>query len=210
MNNRIKYGMIFIGSAFTGAVISWFFTKKHYEFIVEAEIESARETYNTLAKNLAEKNQKLKDATDLSNVTKSVNYTMTGYYPTCWTNEEDLGVNISDDISEAVIELNTVLPATDAEHPYTIAPEEFGNQDDYDLLTFTYYADKVLTDDGDDPIDPKDIDKIIGEDSLSTFGEYDDYAVYVRNDKRKCDYEILLSEDPFYIKEKVDEEVQDY
>ena len=36
-----------------------------------------------------------------------------------------------------------------------------------------------------------DPEKIVGFESLGHFGEYDDDAVYVRNDRLKCDYEIL-------------------
>ena len=39
-----------------------------------------------------------------------------------------------------------------------------------------------------------DIEKVVGEDSLEHFGEYEDDSVYVRNDSKKCDYEILLDQ----------------
>lgn len=75
--------------------------------------------------------------------------------------------------------------------PHVIAPEEFGEIDDYDTETLTYYSgDEVLTDLRDNPIE--DVEGMVGEDSLSHFGEYDDETVYVRNDRRQCDYEILL------------------
>ena len=37
-----------------------------------------------------------------------------------------------------------------------------------------------------------DIEETVGIDSLTHFGEYEDGSVFVRNDERKCDYEILL------------------
>ncbi len=37
-----------------------------------------------------------------------------------------------------------------------------------------------------------DIEETVGIDSLTHFGEYEDDSVFVRNDERKCDYEILL------------------
>lgn len=36
--------------------------------------------------------------------------------------------------------------------------------------------------------------KLLGGDSLEHFGEYEDDSVYVRNDAKKCDYEILLDQ----------------
>ena len=77
-----------------------------------------------------------------------------------------------------------------ANEPYVIAPEDFGNMDDYDTVSLIYYADHVLADDDDREIE--DVDEIIGLDSLETFGEYEDDSVFVRNDILKCDYEILL------------------
>lgn len=76
------------------------------------------------------------------------------------------------------------------EKPYVIAPEEFGEMDDYETVSLTYYSDGVLTDDFDNEIE--DVEGMVGEDSLDHFGEYEDDSVFVRNDRYKTDYEILL------------------
>jgi hypothetical protein len=36
------------------------------------------------------------------------------------------------------------------------------------------------------------VDDVVGFESLNRFGEYEDDSVFVRNDRLKCDYEILL------------------
>lgn len=82
-----------------------------------------------------------------------------------------------------------VMKAMNSE-PYVIPPEEFGEKDEYDTVSLTYYADGVLTDEWDEVIE--DIDEVVGEDSLSHFGEYEDDSVFVRNDALLTDYEILL------------------
>lgn len=74
------------------------------------------------------------------------------------------------------------------ERPYVISPEEFG-EIGYDQVSLTYYADEVLTDQDGDIIE--DVDDIVGRDSLETFGDYEDDSVFVRDDRRKVDYEIL-------------------
>lgn len=79
---------------------------------------------------------------------------------------------------------------SDMEKPYVISPEEFGDYEDYERISLTYYADKVLTDENDEIVD--NIDEVVGSDSLNHFGEYEDDSVFVRNDRLKCDYEILL------------------
>lgn len=81
-----------------------------------------------------------------------------------------------------------------ADRPYVIQPSDFGELDDYEKISLTYTADGVLLDDMNEIVD--DIEEIVGEDSLEHFGEDEDEdeddSVYVRNDSKKCDYEILL------------------
>jgi hypothetical protein len=73
--------------------------------------------------------------------------------------------------------------------PYVIPPEEFGEIDEYDTESLTYYQDGVLADSDDMIIE--DVEDMVGEDSLTHFGEYEDDSVFVRNDAHRCDYEIL-------------------
>ncbi len=79
-------------------------------------------------------------------------------------------------------------------YPYVISPEEFGEFDDYEKISLTYYADGVLADDNNEVVD--DVEDIVG-DALDHFGEYEDDSVFVRCDERKCDYEILLDQRTF-------------
>ncbi len=79
----------------------------------------------------------------------------------------------------------------EVERPYIISPDEYGELDDYNQISLTYYKrDGVLADENDYEID--DVEGTIGKDSLNHFGEYEEDSVFVRNDRRKTDYEILL------------------
>lgn len=78
---------------------------------------------------------------------------------------------------------------TDPDRPYVITPDEFGEKDGYDQISFTYYADGVLANDADEVIE--DAENTVG-DALSHFGEYEEDSVFVRCDRLRCDYEILL------------------
>ena len=73
--------------------------------------------------------------------------------------------------------------------PYVISPDEFGERDGYPTVSLTYYEDGVLTDESDTII--RDIENVVGLDSLDHFGEYEDDSVFVRNDDLKVDFEIL-------------------
>lgn len=74
--------------------------------------------------------------------------------------------------------------------PYVIRPDEFDELDDYDVESLTYWSDGILTDDNDDVIE--NVDEVVGLESLTHFGEFEDDSVFVRNDRLKCDYEILI------------------
>ena len=55
--------------------------------------------------------------------------------------------------------------------PYVISPEQFGENEMIE-----------------------DVEEMVGFESLNHFGEYEDDSVFVRNDAKKCDYEILLDQ----------------
>lgn len=78
--------------------------------------------------------------------------------------------------------------------PHVISPDEFGDQDGYDEISLTYYADGTVTDDSDRAMSEDEIEETIGKDSLTHFGEYEDDSVFVRNDRLKADYEILTDQ----------------
>lgn len=77
------------------------------------------------------------------------------------------------------------------DEPYVIPPEEYGEINDYELLSWTCYANGVLTDDMDQPV--VDPEQFVGSDVLSKFGQYSEDVVHIRNDERRCDYEIVRS-----------------
>lgn len=73
--------------------------------------------------------------------------------------------------------------------PYVISPDEFDTLDDYETQSLDYFDDGVLADNIGNVVE--DIDSMVGRDSLTHFGEYEDDAVHVRNDALRCDFEIL-------------------
>ena len=61
------------------------------------------------------------------------------------------------------------------------------------LMVFVFafaFSSTVLADDMDELVD--DIEDVVGFESLNHFGEYEEDAVHVRNDRLKADYEILV------------------
>lgn len=119
---------------------------------------------------------------EIESVKKTFSKNNNGYTP-CDKDKEKMSDIISDS-GYANEEKN--------DHPYVIPPEEFGEIEGYERISLTYYSNGVLADDSDSKIDNvEDILGTVGADLKDHFGEYEDDSVYVRNDARSCDYEIL-------------------
>ena len=83
-----------------------------------------------------------------------------------------------------------------ANKPYVIKPEEFGENSEYSQITLTYYSDGVLADDNDEMLDD-DAGQIVGTDFMDHFGEFEEDSVFIRNDRRKTDYEIVRANEVY-------------
>lgn len=176
-----------------GAAGSWYFLKTVYEQRTQEEIESIKQAYadkydkNSIVKTDAfdEKDdaEKQLDIKEYSHIIKAEGYHKTDY------NAISKAV---DEGKESEIELTKEPVIKSGEESYVIAPEEFGEYEDYCKISLTHYSDGVLADIHDNVID--DVDEIVGSNYADHFGEYEDDSVYIRNDAKKCDYEILADE----------------
>lgn len=179
-----KYLMLaFFAGAAVGSVATWQFVKKKYELIAEDEIQSVKEYYRNKTVTSYEGPETSDEAVSSPDISQDLNekpdimeyaakIRSEGY--TNYSSQKEAERKVSPD-----------------ERPYVITPEEFGEYDDYERITLFFYADQILADDNDVAI--RNVDEIVGVDSLTHFGEYDDDSVYVRDDRKKLDYEILRS-----------------
>ena len=183
MDIKVTCTIAFLTGAAVGIAATWKFAKKKYEQIAQEEIDSVKEVFRRLrgeseAKSteepeveLVEENEadKTNDHVDICEYRKVIN---NNSYDNDQNYEEGAPINM--------------------DRPYVIAPDEFGERAGYERFSFTYYSDGTLTDECDEPISPEDVEKLIGKESLSHFGEYEDDSVFVRNDDIESDFEILL------------------
>lgn len=173
--------LVFIAGAGIGSVCTWHLLKRKYELISQEEIDSvkaayaSRETNEKLGKSFQDgiENVEKNEAGDNEDLKKYTSIISKGGYT---------------DYSRDVEKERRAF----VEKPYVISPEEFGEFEEYEKISLTYYSDGVLADENDEEIN--DVDEIVGEKSLTHFGEYEDDSVFVRNDRLKCDYEILLDQ----------------
>ena len=194
----------FTGATVGGAAV-WYITKERYAQLAEEEISSVKEAYaqreskREKAEKAMSQYQGAEDedapATD-GPVTPAVTAKVTekgsiSEYAQRIQNGEP------PEYSKTVVPTKTGAQEkpeqseNSGDVPYVISPDEFDELDGYTAISLTYFADGVLSDENGIVID--DVEEIVG-DGLNHFGEYDEDAVYVRNDAKRCDYEILKDE----------------
>ena len=192
MDNKITSFMMFIFGAAVGSVVTWQYIKKKYERIAQEEINSVKETFSKLEvkskDNESEENNNVRTIVERAKDKPSVVEYAAWLRRRGYTNYSDTD-SLSEDsnVSEEEVDENMIN-----DKPYVISPDEFGEFDDYEKISLTYYADQVLADEDDELVE--DIEETVGFESLNAFGEYEDDSVFVRNDRLKCDYEILLDQ----------------
>ena len=100
------------------------------------------------------------------------------------------------DGTETEFDLDAEVAARTSEAPYILLRDEFmNNERDFTQDTLTYFrADKVLIDAADQPV--PDVDDLVGEGNLLRFGYLsgDQRVLYVRNEQKELEFEILLSD----------------
>ena len=158
--------------AVCGAVAAWRLLKQRYEDKVQEEVDSVKEVF-------ARREQAPRTLWEAAAAARE---------------KEDIASYVKNDI-QATADLAQQLGYAEKEKPKAsapcvIPPEEFGEEEDYAQISLTYYADGVLTDENNERIE--DVEECVCSDSVNHFGEYQDDSVFVRNDERRCYYEILL------------------
>ena len=184
MGDSVKNFMIFAAGAAIGSAITWNFVKAKYEQIANEEIASVKDTY---AKKLEEiRDREIED--ELGEDDEADFYEED-------TDEEEFSEDDMENYYDAVREYehndydNSTKNELEVDKPYVISPEEFGEFDNYEQISLTYYDDGYLADDMDDLVE--DVEDIIGWELLNHIGEYEEDAIHIRNDSLKTDYEIL-------------------
>lgn len=180
--NKTKNFMMFVLGVAVGSVVTWWYVEKKYEQIAQDEIDSVKEVFSKRETEFTEDTEVQIKADNAKKKPSVIEYA-------AWLRKRGY-TNYSDMVDEKPEEVKEEPMSVDK--PYVIAPEEFGELDDYETISLTYYADQILADDNDVIVD--DIEDVVGFDSLNSFGEYEDDSVFVRNDRLKCDYEILLDQ----------------
>ena len=178
--NKVLY---FVAGASIGALAAWKITSMKYESIIQEEIDSVKEAFAN--KKVSDETIKDPDKENDILAEKAVHKPDIMEYAAKLSDEKYTNYS-----SVVDIKTDSSNVEDDVEEPYVISPEEFGEMYDYEKISLTYFADGTLADDADEVIE--DVDEIVGSDALDHFGEYEDDSVYVRDDRKMVDYEILM------------------
>ena len=179
MNRKLSNVLLFTAGVAVGSLVTWRYFKSKYE-VVEDEIE--------------EKTEETEGETETEDEDPEVSESKMSYKKPPLKEYvkmvEDSGYVPKTHMEEVKEEIaNGEWDDKDVYEPFIIRPEEYGEIHAYETLSLNYYADGVLTDELDNPIE--DVESLVPADFADHFGEYEDDVVHVRNDNLECDYEIL-------------------
>lgn len=184
MNCKFINVLVFAAGAAIGSAVTYKFVKKKYERIAQEEIDSVKETFSDWGDWRINTDDDEEVAEEFKNQID-------------WDALEDLDEDDEDEATDEKQYGAIVANYTNekggveemAKEPYVISPYDFGEMDGYNEVELTYYADEILEDDEYNII--TDVEKLIGKKALTTFGEYEDDSVFVRNEHLKTDFQIL-------------------
>lgn len=196
MNQNASMAAAFVLGAAAGAVATWYTVKDYYKRLADEEVESVKAVF-TVRKQDTEKENESSDIhleedpqpTRAATIVNQYHALVMPYNPGDYGPEKENGV---DELEEKANDIR-IIPMgkfEDSEKPYLIEGNDISADENYPAIELTLYEDGVLTDDQDEPIE--DIEGTIG-DLLKHFGEDGNMCMYVRNDKRQCDYEIVYN-----------------
>lgn len=187
MTGTLNKVVIFTAGVVIGSAVTWKYFKTKYERIAKEEIDSVREVFTQHYAKDEEDDVILDDETGEPVIVKTSTEPVD-------IREFAAKIQKSKYVSYATPdkEVDVVFEDDGYIAPYPIAPEDFGELEDYETYNLTHYKDGTLTDISGNIIE--DVEGAVGNDYASHFGEYEDDSVHIRNDRLKIDYEILADE----------------
>ena len=208
--NKSIFGVIgFVLGAAAGSLVTWKLIEKKYMDMADDEIRSVKEMYRSKANRVTDD-----EIRDISKQFVEEERSQIHYEPddtgkqlidklnnlttTYASDDEKSDYTVYSQAKEKHNVFDDTMPSEpEVKHddPYVIDPTEYGEFSEYEQRELTYYKDGVICENDTDMIDQYDIfgDLDVGD----HFGEYENDRVFVRDDRRQVDYEILRDERTF-------------
>lgn len=196
MSNSTKTILSALVSAGCAALATWFIAKKYYREQYKQELEEVREYYRNrkptediLTGNPDKADPTVEEIAVAEHFAKEYG---AGQAVEETLQTKDIPVEQDDDCEE---------PETDENEPSMIYADEYAGDMEHDCVTFHFYPNGVLCDDGYNVIRRNEWDQYVPEDFADHYGEYDDDVVYVHNPRLKINIEIIREPEP-YVKQR--------
>lgn len=173
MSNTLSKVVIFAAGAAIGSLVTWKLLDKKYRQIANKEINEVLERFGGEKEKTEEPSEE--------------------------ENEEDEDKMKYNRIAKLCGYLHEEDEDMEVDRPYVISPDEF-DENGYNTMTVFYYNNGILTDEDMNIIEGDELEELIGSESLDHFGEYEDDSVFVRNDAKRMDIEILKDEDDYEVR----------
>ena len=173
-----------------GFACGYYFTKNKFQTLADKEIESVKKVYEKHFLNNNEKKEEL----IIDNKKPLVK--QEGIYNKEYRRTED--VNKKDILKGK----NIIAPV-----PYVIEDYQYGEDDDYEQQSLTYYSDGVLVDDEEQII--KNVVDVIGLEGMNELKKLDaeNSMLYIRDERYKKEYDICYSENTYSEIHNIDENI---
>ena len=195
MNNSIVAVLGITVGAAVGSFVTWKLTKTKYEKISQEEIDTVRNAFEEYKKCCEEPTEESCDGNSCDDEPEeeTTDYDSEEYQSAVRNMKEVLEnggyVDYSKYDGKGGSE-STVAPTTDNSR-VIIPPDDFGEDEEYDQVSLTYFKDGVIVDEWNRKYDDAEITDTIGDDFAAYFGQYEEDSVFVRNDRLETYYEIL-------------------
>lgn len=188
--------MLAVG-AVIGSAATWVYSQKKYSQLIQSEIEKTKEYYSDKESDKPEEpdiqdpeeekqleEEKKKAVQTSADIINQSGYDMNSYsdYTRFSKPKEE---------HPETVQKNLETFGSDENFPVVIAPESYGEIEDYATHEYTYFKDGVVVDDDGDVIDPEKVRSMLGIDFASHIGDFEADAVHIQNDLMKTYFEIL-------------------
>lgn len=199
MNKSIFAVVGFVLGAAAGSLVTWKLIEQKYMDMADDEIRSVKEMYlhRDTVKSVVDALTPEKDR-EITDEGKQLVEKLNDLTASYTSDDEKPDYTVYSQAKEKHNVFDDAMPSEPEEkhdEPYIIDPTEFGEFSEYEQRELTYYKDGVICENDTDMIDPYDI---LGDiDVEEHFGEYENDRVFVRDDRRQVDYEILRDERTF-------------
>lgn len=174
MSNLLSNVIAFAVGAAIGSAVTYVIVKKKYDRADQEDINSIREAYS---RGRRSETNPVDEACDV--------------------NKKDRDEQIDEMID--ILKENGYVNRDEeyeVDKPYIITPDEFSEMQEYESIGLRYFTDEILADDDGNVVE--DLVNTVGLDFNEHFHEYAEDTVFVRNDRLKCDYEIVLDYRPYH------------